>query len=288
MSKILIGLITHPKSKSNRENLNECIKYFSRNFNLSNWDVVISVCGENYYENQIKFPGVWLSYRSNINLMKKWLEYVENSYEKNRQNVVQCIINKVKYEIVPFKYILKTFFNPQFRKMEFEKYRRNLNISLAHLKIMRESLDKECDLTLILEDDAILNENEDALKDLIEFSTLRLATSDIPSLLTLSESLRQDKKFVNNQEGKLPKFKISQNIYFPKIMHHNTTCSVIYNKAYIWESFHSWKVKINKLTYRGIPIDWFINALVIDSPINSLLTFHSNHNLIIQGSLNKK
>ena len=184
-------------------------------------------------------------------------------------------------------FIFRTIIFPQFRKSEVLKYKRNLNISLSHLNIMKLSAKSLFDLTMILEDDAIIKKDEVIKKGLVEFAKNNIAKSTVPSLVSLSESLPRSKLFVSDLDGNFPVFNFSENIYLPKIMHHNTTCAVIYNQKYI-ENFTSiWNPFIMKLIYRGVPIDWLINALVLSQPVNSLFTFHSKVNLVVQGSLHR-
>jgi hypothetical protein len=285
-SRILIGLVTHPKSSAKSDLYKECIGYFELGFKENHWQVTSILSEENSFNGKVGLTHTWRSKWANIRLVQNWIHFVAKSYTKEKTCLgLREIIDLIKCSRVVLFFALKTIVNPQLRDLEKNKLIRNINISLSHLKIMNSSRNSLADLTMILEDDSLLRSNEDLLNDLIIFSANSLAKSNNPSLLSLSDSLPRDKLFVSNSNGVLPQVSFSRNIFLPKIMHHNTTCAVIYNQKYIESVFTSWEESIQKFIYQGLPIDWIINALILKLPNNSLFTFHSTQSLIVQGSL---
>ena len=286
MPKILIGLITHPNSTADPSLYREAINYFSLGFQEQKWEVVIEISRENSYSQRINLGDLWASKWANISLVYRWIHFVEKSYSPKISPFdnfrALAFIRRLK---VIFMFALETIWDPHFKKLEEFRYRRNLNISLSHMKIINMSLIDSYDLTLILEDDALLSRDPSLRRDLIDFAINNLAKASQPALISLSDSLPTSKLFVTNSEGFLPTFSFSENIYLPKIMHHNTTCAVIYNQRYVEGISTVWEELSNRIIRRGVPIDWLINALVLFQPINSLFTFHSRKNLIVQGSL---
>lgn len=288
MSKILIGLITHPKSVANPNLYKETIEYFVLGFQEKEWKVTSTISQENAYKGKIRLIDIWISKWTNMSLVQNWIQYLGKSYNyKNKRKTLASVLDFLKRVRAILLFIVKTVLSPQSKKTEMLKFKRNVNISLSHLNIMKQASESLFDLTMILEDDALIKSNEMLRNDLIKFAENNLANSTLPSLVSLSESLPLSKLFVSDSEGNLPVFDFSENIYLPKIMHHNTTCAVIYNQKYIKNITSLWNPLIMKLIYRGVPVDWLINALVLSQPINSLFTFHSKTNLVVQGSLQK-
>jgi hypothetical protein len=288
MSKILIGLITHPKSVANPDRYKETIEYFVLGFQGKEWKVTSAISQENAYKGKTKLLDIWISKWTNMSLVQNWILYLGKSYNhKNKKMALGSVLDFLKRVRAILVFIVKTILLPQFKKSEMLKFKRNLNISLSHLNIMKQASESLFDLTMILEDDALIKANEKLRNDLLGFAENNLAKSSLPGLVSLSESLPMSKLFVSDSEGNLPVFDFSENIYLPKIMHHNTTCAVIYNQKYINDFTTLWNPLIMKLIYRGVPVDWLINGLVLSQPINSLFTFHLRTNLVVQGSLQK-
>lgn len=287
--RIFIGVITHPNSSANSDSYQKSVKFFENGFKFNNWQVDLVISDENFFNSKISLTRIWMSKWWNIFLVQNWIYYVENNYRQARGRFCfHSIVVALKRSRVLIVFIVKTIFQPELKRTEILKYKRNVNISLSQINVITCAKNSQADLVLVLEDDAILNDDSDLLKDLLDFSKRSLIHSSIPSLVNLSESLPLEKLFVTNSDGNLPQVKVSKNIYLPRIMHHNTTCAVLYNSKYIDSVTSEWHKKIEKLIFRGIPVDWIINALILDLPNNSLLTFHSEKNLIIQGSLHAK
>jgi len=284
--KTLIGVVTHPKSKADPRVYQEAIKFFEDGFKVNEWQVTSVISDENSFNENVNLIQIWLSKWWNIFLVQGWIHFIEKNYrEKQERFRFRSITDVLKRSRILIIFAVKTLIQPELKKSEILKYKRNINISLSHLNIMNTAKNSLADLVLILEDDALLSSDDALLKDLIDFSKISLAISNIPSLVNLSESLPLAKLFVADSTGILPQISVSKNIYLPRIMHHNTTCAVLYNSKYIDSATSDWNEKIHKFVFRGIPFDWIINALISELPNNSLLTFHSEKNLIIQGSL---
>ena len=288
MSKILIGLITHPKSTANPDRYTESIEYLSLGFQGDEWKVTSITSLDNAYNRETKLIDIWISKWTNIGLVQNWIQFIDESYNQETKKFwIREVLDFLKRIRAMLFFTFRIVTDIQFKKSEVLKYKRNLNISLSNLKIMHISKDSLFNLTIILEDDAVVKKDEIIREDLINFAKNNLAKSNIPSIVSISESLPISKLFVTDSEGILPIFSFSENIYLPKIMHHNTTCAVIYNQKYVENFISVWDPFIRKLIYRGVPFDWLINALVLSQPANSLFTFHSKQNLIVQGSLHK-
>lgn len=287
--KILIGLITHPNSAADSAAYKASLEYFERGFKEQNWDVAVMVSQNNLFNRRVTLVDIWKSKWANINLVQKWIYFVQRSYgEGFRNQSFRRILDFVKRIRIGFLFAFETTYKSQLKFSEKQKFKRNLNISLSHLEVMKQSRDSSVDLTLILEDDSLLRVDNLLLDEIVQFSKNNLSESIYPALLNLSESLPMSKLFVTNSMGQLPRFNFSKNIYLPKIMHHNTTCAVIYNQHYIESILSNWGDITQKFVKKGVPIDWVINALSLELPSNSLLTFHSTQNLIVQGSIHGK
>jgi hypothetical protein len=287
--RTLIGVITHPNSSIDPDSYQKSVKFFEDGLKIKNWQVDFIISDENSFSSKVSLIRIWISKWWNLFLVQKWIHFIENNYEKaHKRFSFRSIADALKRSRVLVLFIINTILQPELKRTEILKYKRNVNISLSHLNVINSAKNSHADLVLVLEDDAILSADEDSLNDLLDFSKWSLMSSNIPSLINLSESLPLEKLFVTNTDGILPQIKVSNNIYMPRIMHHNTTCAVLYNSKYIDSVTSEWHRRIQKFIFRGIPVDWIINALILELPNNSLLTFHSEKNLIIQGSLHTK
>ena len=285
-NKLVIGVVAHPKSKNPNPNLNDTIEFMQKIFMKYGYDVKLIYCNEDKYRpNKIQLRKVLISEIINSKLSITWYHVYLN--RKSPKFIATLVLG---YFLRYLKYLLRIFVSSDFRTKEKLKYKRSLNICYAHLEIISRAEIEDGDLLLILEDDSFLDnlDNLDNLDDIMKFVNNTLSKTAIASFLNLSKSLTYQQLQFETHYNSSRYIRITNNIFLPTLMFHNTTCANLYNSKYVQSFIGEWRHFVKKSVSYGIPFDWIINALVLKLPINHLLTFHLHKPVILQGSMYSK
>ena len=156
--------------------------------------------------------------------------------------------------------------------------KRLLNIELSHLSLMESALESESRFTLIIEDDAqcvdVIGLSHDLLalmgRDETPFMT-QLSTSFSPSELGISQLLREPLRTWSN--GGI-EYALDRPVT-------NTVCAVLYRRDFLEHVVPRWRAMD---LMPVIPVDWRLNAILIDMHEGGRLP-HGYASIVIPGPI---
>jgi hypothetical protein len=257
---VLIGLVTHPTSKYNQHG--EALRILEVTADMvraAGWQVVTYVSDKNQFapeELRLTRTEIAESAWAQAHLERRWNSYVrQGSHSRKFTSMVSMMVMAAKRSVGALSP------RPAVSR-DAKSLVRLKNIDAAHESILSAAVNKNVDLVLVLEDDA-LPRMESALEDLP--GILSLAKARSVALFQISESISGEVLGVEQDllnpvsvasVGETQCMELSRPIT-------NTVCANIYSAEFA-ARFAS---RIRESVMAPIvPIDWRLNEVLLDHP----------------------
>jgi hypothetical protein len=276
---MMLGLVTHPKSKYGDVNFKHNISHLVLNPEST---VEVIVCDKDLSTKKIGIIDIARHYIFAVRLEGSYSNlFRAKSFSRKSYWKFLKFLRKLQQVL---KIIIVITFNRQVRLIEIARLRRFDNINNAHLTIIEKAHESGVDSVMIFEDDARV-QNPVALTDALRELSHVFSPSATSVIANISLSNSAVEMGVTHIVG-------SQEIHnlFVKslIPFTNSASSNIYNAAFIRNFHTSWGKLVTRAMNHFIPIDWILNYIILNSENSGidLSTLHMREPIAYQLSMN--
>jgi hypothetical protein len=276
--KLVLGLVTHPKSKYGDVNFKHSISHLVLNLKMP---IEIFPSDKDLSTRRIGLADIAKHY-----IFAIWLEGSYSNLfrvESLSKRFFLDSLHFLKKLKQVFKLLLVITFNREKKSIEVARLRRFDNINHGHLKIFEKAYKSDADSVMILEDDARVQDPAaltDALIEILNIFSRR--ESSVIANISLSNSA------IEMGVTHLVGLSKDNDLFFESLMAFtNSASSNIYNAGFIHNFHNAWRKLVIRATNLFIPIDWILNYIIIHSVKyqTNLSTFHMRKPLVYQLSM---